>query len=350
MIMLLTAAFSGCLTTTQEESPGEVRIDDWVPGEWWRYEIDGHLPAPWMRSDQIVLARELGHEISYSVGLNVTLVASSDPEGVLSDDPYTTYLALFGLPLATDWQIGRGITTGSLFERYNRDGAIIRGTAFIDWPLEDGKTWETRFMGRDLQITALRDDGGFILTAMGGEEMLLQYRFDVEHRWFSSFTIFDEEGNVQAQADLLDHGLEGFSDDVYRMEDDSHWIRCTGDAGPLPASPASCGTGSLSIDVQSGGRSDFFYHLAYRSTGPGVQTVTHGTPDGEVQAINTDECPCDENRYWKETIDVAGRYFWEVNDFFSGEERWLYFMVHYACQTIYRMEGSQLESVDHCGA
>lgn len=61
-------------------------------------------------------------------------------------------------------------------------------TRFFDWPLADGKTWETDWDGDAVEVAASYDgDGRFELTMRRGGEPFANYDYDPALRWWSGF-------------------------------------------------------------------------------------------------------------------------------------------------------------------
>jgi hypothetical protein len=363
MSLVLSLFMTGCLGTLEAGEADSEDLVEWQSGEWWRYNVIGTLPAPWMdrTESQFRWARDLGHEISIAVNQAATFVAVPDPfdlngdvfsgppTTIMADDPTMEHLGTYGLPLATTWDFADGISLGVLGERYNKVGSMIHGTMFLSWPLADGKSWETSFMSRDLVITATLQDGMFILVAESGGDVLLRYGYDPDVRWFSFFEIMDGSGKVQLTAELLDHGVDGFKADLYQISNGSYSVWCVGGQEISPVSLAACLVGNIAIRTYPGGQSLFFYYLAYRSEGPGFQSLVHvSNPQQAPEVLNFETCPCDTERHWVDPVGAPGVHSWETPGVFSGEDKWMYFFIFYACQGIYRMDGTELHVVDRC--
>lgn len=88
---------------------------------------------------------------------------------------------------------------------------------FLDWPLEDGKTWSALWDGANLDLVA-HDQGDevFHIQALSGETVINQFQYNNATGWFDWISFGDDEGNEVFRMDLVDSG-SGFSGIVERV-------------------------------------------------------------------------------------------------------------------------------------
>lgn len=350
VVLILIPLLSGCFGPPSDIERTPTDLPNWDNGNWWQYNISGSLPAPWMetRLGEVGGARDSGHAINFSIDEDATFVAWPDEATVLTDSDQASMLARFGLPFATDWEVPLGVTRGSIHERYNIAEQVIRGSQFFSWPLTDGKVWTTRFMNTTLTVTSQSSvDDRFIIEARHEGDLLLQYEYSEEVRWFTEFVVLDGVGNVRLEASLLDHGLSGWNGTLYRISDGSATSACWGGRGSAPASPGACPI--QSVTAVPGGSSAFYYNLAYLSTGPGAITVARDDPGEAAPRLwHSDVCPCRVDQYIVEHVDATGTYAWSLDNAFSGDERWVFFWIFYGCKNVYVLDEGRFDVSDLC--
>lgn len=132
---------------------------EWSVGDAWRVQFDGGEPICWM----VVVAAD---EDGYRQGIS----CASEEEGFIA-----AQIAAYDV---------------SYLGSFDRDLAGTAGgarTEFFDWPLEDGKRWETEWAGETVEVEALFDaeDARYRFAMSMDDEVFLAYDYDPELEWWS---------------------------------------------------------------------------------------------------------------------------------------------------------------------
>lgn len=211
-LLLVTTAWAGCLgggdePGTPEGPPGEgnetpgdgtdppedgnateasvAQSPDWVVGQWWRYEVDHSLAEPF----EVTLVVASTSEGSYQLGWT-----DVDP-GLRS--------VVFHLPPAGE------ISRPNLGGWWHGDTVEI-----LDFPLRDGKTWQSQLGDQTLSYTATAQDvpgSAPVFTIEGTNEtgaLLVDAEYDAAVGFYSSIErFFEADGDPSPGVELLEFGI-----------------------------------------------------------------------------------------------------------------------------------------------
>lgn len=315
MVFLMTALpLAGCLAgsgPSGSAAGGPVEDPGWEMGDWWRYRIQGTLPAPWMEN-WFHWTDEVGHRPKLPIDTTATMVAYPESVhfgyvrvwGIATDSPRAFYASdAFDLPLpGAHWDLAYG-------DRWNM--------TVWNWPLVDGKTWSTEFSNTTLDMTAERLDNAGRFEVRGQLQdgsTVLRYRYDPEVRWYTDLQILDRNGSTTVSVDLLDRG-SGFDGSAYTQGGEVSGT-CLGSGGPTGI--GECGVGHRAAEK---GQTWFYYDLVVESPGHGKFTGARQGPNDVVHEVRFEEtCPCEFHRTWFVQPDQGpGIYEWLIDHAFTGQ-------------------------------
>lgn len=363
-LMLIIILMPGCITNQDNPEESAEPSPSWNIGDWWQYQIEGTVPTTWMDPQGTLsdAVETTGHMPEFQVETSAEFVAvpslpldsnysmQDKPQRILSDDPELEFLGWFGLPLSADWFIEEGTASAPKFDYWqpHQDAGVsppLHGTRFFDWPLTEGKQWNTNFMYTDLEITAQKLDEGYVIEATSGDTTAMRYHYDPRVKWFSWIEILGPSGEVVLNATLLDHGID-YAGSVHAwLKDAGDRSLCYGGANPLPASAGSCP--SIPSTVPEGKHATLRSYFAHLSEGDGALSILRSHPGGTVEEWHTEACPCDTVIDKSETDLAAGEYVWNINSVESGD-RWLFFFAATYCTNEYQFEEGQITMVEDC--
>lgn len=187
-----------------------------------------------------------------------------------------------------------------------KDAGEIR---YFDWPLTDGKEWETEYYGEDVRVVAmfdevdgpLGDEPGFELAMYFGDadSPFLRYNYVPSIRWWSELE-FAEGGEV-----VIEDAARGWSGTVIVPEGAEERLR-------LERTPTSLVTvGGPTFDVPE---EDTVLYLTMDSSFAFYEDITIRDPDGDERFAQSRQATSGQDGFSIGLIDDLEPGTWQVED------------------------------------
>lgn len=249
----------------------------WEVGDWWTYRVT---------SDVYGTDAEVNVTVADVEG---SVYLMGYPEGASPVDAMLFHMPAYG-PVRDDlsWE--------------------VHGEQFrpADWPLEDGKEWDTKWISADVRFTAHLREGVWNITNAGREDtaggLTYNLTYDPDVGWFTSFTRTDAAGALRQGIELVayGHGAEDAVRAPTQIEVAFLESRTQGAfpaPGDLPASPNPTfarpeGNATLLVGCIIGG-------------GPGRYQAEVTSPSGTVACSRTDDVPTQDPNYRVHVVETA---------------------------------------------
>lgn len=186
---------------------------------------------------------------------------------------------------------------------------------FFDFPLTDGKSWETVWDGEPHTVTAAKTgDTEYTMAATRADgSTYAEYSIDADSHWFRSLTYYGADGTEQYSATLKEHASD-WTGEVLRYTVEEAFLAHHGDdTRPVNAEQTSvtlradqtdlfmllhldCDTGVFSLTVKhDDGQTGWDHHMPCGQMG--MLDVVADTP-GTYQVALVDAAPGDADRYF----------------------------------------------------
>lgn len=193
VVLLLAFPLAGCSDAGPAEedpdgrngdaAPAAVEAPAWAVGDWWMYDLS-------------------------TVGA-VTFVVTGDAGDAWTVDVDHADMAFWHAAF------GQISTVGSIGKKH-LDGSQEHGAVhFLDFPLQDNKTWGLTWDGIDFQATTRLDGERAHVTATADDGRVRTYTYDASVGWFRSMEARDANGTVEFAA-TFQRGGHGHTGEVVR--------------------------------------------------------------------------------------------------------------------------------------
>jgi hypothetical protein len=208
-LILLSILVAGCLGGADPlETPGTAPGDDEVPGPGTPEHDDA------VKAGRVAPAWAPGHYWSYetTMGTGFGLAVSHDHgENWYLD---TTSAGLAWRHVQSELSIIGEIRKTDLAGRQGSERV-----AFLSFPLDEGKTWTTKWDGAERTVKVAATGTTFLLEAYEGEDLRVRYTYDPAVLWLREMVFFTAEGETTLRITLSEH-TKGWAGEVYRWRGD----------------------------------------------------------------------------------------------------------------------------------
>jgi hypothetical protein len=284
--MVLLAGCTSEDTVTPGENGESGDPQDSGSGEPGDSAVSGQAPAEWA----------VGHYWSYrlSFGGEFTLVVRED----LGSDWYlgTTEAGTAWIDEREGISFLREVRKADLAGSQNTDRV-----QYYDFPLEDGKTWNTKWDGVDRRIVTVQDGETFRFNGYEGDDLVVEYDYDPAVGWFTYVIWYDaESGQETFSFELSDHQT-GWTGQVV------HW-----DAQVFAKDSIQGGLlgGSFDADGHEELWLRLYFHCEGEETLPFSSLTLFPAVPGQPIALGFDACMDEEVTL--EIPDPEGTWVWQA--------------------------------------
>ena len=193
-ILILASAMSGCSGLTENggssSSSGSIEVPSWELGDWWLYTFS--TPDYSDDTAKLVVA-STSEEDGTAYMLAISSLTEARRHAVLNHNPFLGRITHEGL---------------SAFE--NGESQPV-----LSFPMKEGDSWTFTLFAIEWSASVIDVSGSSsIIAATSVDDSRLDYVFDSEVGFFSSFIWKDSTGTEQLRMMLSDRG-QGHSGDVY---------------------------------------------------------------------------------------------------------------------------------------
>lgn len=282
LVLVLAAALAGCLGATdappepasggaagrgeagQDATASLAEPPTWKPGDWWKVKFTN--PAPAAEGATYTTTRVVAgtHDGSYLVGM---------PPSGFSDKMLIWHMPGFG-----------NVDQANL-------GFLVHGEGFkpLEFPLEEGKTWETTFAGGlTAEVTSIEDGEATVTfdgTSPGGRSYrAMELVYDADEGFIESLESFP--GPLRGQTashgryEVVDHG-HGYAGEVMVPEGRREvFFRLRGAA--VVGGPSPTGSAEVPEDVDRITLAHVLGEFHSHGTTTGRYQITTTTPGGRT--------------------------------------------------------------------
>lgn len=185
-LLVAIVAASGCLSPiTERLRAGDVEEPRWTIGDWWTYAVTSETTE--VAGEITVVVADILPDGAYVVGIPTQAQEGEDPLAAL----------LFHMP-----------PIGPVARDLSWD---VHGTRFepAQWPLAEGKTWETTWISANVRLTARQNGTHWTINNSGYEQdtnTRYELVYDPAAKWFTSYTRASLDGTIRQSMELVANG------------------------------------------------------------------------------------------------------------------------------------------------
>tara|TARA_B100000405_G_scaffold97029_1_gene67529 strand:+ start:9173 stop:10135 length:963 start_codon:yes stop_codon:yes gene_type:complete len=195
MLVILLTSFSGCTAVTEgitgSSSSEQISVPTWELGDYWLYTFS--TPDYSDDTTKLVVATTDVEEDGTAYMLAISSIGEARRHAVLNHNPF----------------LGR-ITHEHLSPFENGEAKNV-----LDFPLKKNKAWSFNLFGNDWNAVVSSVDSSIAsIRATSSDGSSIDYIFDGNIAFFSSFIWTDAEGIIQLKIKNADNGV-GHTGDVY---------------------------------------------------------------------------------------------------------------------------------------